>query len=101
MRNTSAVIRINKQVDGGRFFSSVVSVQGINLFRNLGPSNSDGKAWERDLRITCAGKALFAVRSTVHSNPSRKQSFLESCFKAEEFENAVWCKFQRGYFSAI
>lgn len=36
MRNTSAVIRINKQLDGGSFV-----VHGINPFRNLGTSNSD------------------------------------------------------------
>lgn len=51
MRNTSAVIRINKQLDqGGSFSSSFVLVQGINSFRNLGPSNSGKPGQEKEIR---------------------------------------------------
>ena len=38
---------------------------------------------------------FFFFRSTVHTNPSRKRSFLKTLFKPEEFENACFA-FQCG-----
>jgi len=39
-----------------------------------------GEIWKRNFVST--------VRPTVHTNPSRKQSFSKTLFKPEEFENA-------------
>ena len=40
-------------------------------------------------------RVYSVVRPTVHTNPSRKRSFLRTLFKPEEFENAgflFWCE---------
>ena len=39
-----------------------------------------GEIWKRIF--------ISTVRPTVHTNPTRKRSFLKTLFKPEEFENA-------------